>query len=79
MSGSQVDLIGRLLVQALMTSLVVIPLKITFQSTAQCLSIPEGLEIQAPVFGGPPQALDEDVVAIAALAVHTDLDAVVLE
>ena len=38
-----------------------------------------GLQIDLLVLDAPPQSLDEDVVAPAALAVHADRDLVVLE
>ena len=58
--------------------LIVVP-EVPVERLLQVVSILEGCEVDALVFDAAPEPFHEDVVMVAALAVHADPDTVFLE
>ncbi len=58
--------------------LIVMP-EVPVERLLQVLSILEGCEIDALVFDAAPKSFHEDVVMVAALAVHADPNAMIFE
>ena len=74
-----VHLIRCLVIKALMeSSLVVVP-EVPVERLFQVVSVLEGGEVDALVFDAAPEPLHEDVVMVAALAVHADPDVMFFE
>src|SRR5690554_7019170 len=57
-----------------MRAAAVVEAKVSLDSGASFRDAGIGPQVDFLVFDGPPQTLDEDVVAPGALAIHTDLD-----
>lgn len=58
--------------------LIVMP-EVPVERLLQVVSILEGCEVDALLFDAAPEPFHEDVVMVAALAVHADPDAMLLE
>ena len=77
--AGEVDRIGRLAVKRLVGPVGVVEVEIDPQTGLGGRDRVVGFQINLLVLHAAPQALDEDVVAPAALAIHADRDLVVLE
>lgn len=74
-----VHLIGRLVIKGLVVPGLIVMPEVPVERLLQVVSVLEGREVDALVFDAAPESLHEDVVMVAALAVHTDPDAMLFE
>src|SRR5256885_16616690 len=68
-----------LVAERLMGALVVVELEIAGEALPGLAGAAIGVQIDLLVFDGAPEALGEDIVQGAALAIHADLDAALLQ
>lgn len=59
-----------------MGAMLVVPGEIRPQLLTQVGTIPQGLQVDAPVLRATPEPLDEDIIPVATLSIHADPDAV---
>jgi hypothetical protein len=74
-----VHLIGRLVIKGLVVPGLIVMPEVPVARLLQVVSVLEGREVDALVFDAPPEPFHEDVVMVAALAVHADPDAMAFE
>ena len=74
-----VHLIGRLVIKGLVVPGLIVMPEVPVERLLQVSAILEGSEVDALVFDAAPEPFHEDVVMVAALAVHADPDAMLFE
>ena len=72
---SVVHLIGCLVLKGLVVSVLIVMPEVAVERLFQVLSVLEGGEVDALVLHAAPEPFHKDVVMVAALAVHADPDA----
>jgi len=74
-----VHLIGRLVIKGLVVPGLIVMPEVPVERLLQVVSILEGGEVDTLVLDASPEPFHEDVVMVAALAVHADPDTVFLK
>ena len=74
-----VHLIGRLVIKGLVVPGLIVMPEVPVERLLQVSAILEGSEVDALVFDAAPEPFHEDVVMVAAFAVHADPDAMLFE